>query len=308
MSEALSVDDFVSQLTQADQPEQPPAEDSSPAEEVASEEGLTDAPAEPETEGEQPEQPQDGDSERVIAWTTANGDSFSVTEDELKSGYLRQQDYTRKAQEVAQERERAKADLQQQVQVVTQFADAIGELKAVQGQLQQFQNFNWDALEAQDPAAASRAWRHFQTLKERAGAVEGYIRNAKGQWDQQQQQSLSQGVAAAEQHLTEKVKGVNRDEVLRTFKTLSEKGADQRVIDIVRSTPALAEMAIYAQRWVELQGKKPQAVNKAKELPPVAAKARQAAPTSKAEEVAKTVQNKRTFSTSEFAKLLKATR
>ena len=87
MSEALSIDDFAAQLSQADQPEQPPVEDSDPDAVIEGEsEGQpegdeleAEAQAEDESD-EQDEQPAEPESteDRVVKWTTANGETFEI--------------------------------------------------------------------------------------------------------------------------------------------------------------------------------------------------------------------------------------
>lgn len=307
MSE-LSIEDFAAQVAQADQPEQP-SQDSDPVEQQASEEGqATDAPEGEQPEGEQSEQPE-GDSEQIIEWQTANGEAFKVPVKELQNGYLRQQDYTRKAQEVAQERVQAQTEIRQQVQIVSALAEHLGEVRAIGKQLERYQQVDWETLKQADPTAYFDHRDKFRDLKEAAVSAEQRARQARAQYDGIQGQTIAQGIAQAEAHLSQKVSGVNRDEVLRTFSALQKSGADQRVIDIVRSTPALAEFAVYANRWLELQEKKPQVENRVKSLPPVTSKARPAsAPSSRLEEVSKTVQAKRSFTVNDFASLLKATR
>lgn len=310
MTEALSVEDFAAQLTQADQPEQP-EQDSEPAAPEAIEEGQPDDVPEPEAqaEGEEQQEQPETDSEQLIKWQTANGETFEVPVKELQNGYLRQADYTRKAQEVAQERVQAQSEIRQQVEIVQALADGLGEFKSLTSQVQQYAAIDWQALSREDPAAAQQHWITYQQLKEKAAATETQVRQARQQFEQTQTQVFAQNVAKAEVHLSEKVPNVTRDEVLRAFGALQRSGADQRTLDMVRSTPALAEAMIYAARWQDLQDKRPQVANKVKALPPVSTKARQSAPPpSRLEAASKVLQSKRAFSVNEFAQLLKASR
>jgi hypothetical protein len=310
MTEALSVEDFATQLTQAEQPEQP-EKDSEPAAQDASEEGKPDDVPEPEAqaEGEEQQEQPETESEQIIKWQTANGESFEVPVKELQNGYMRQAHFTRSMQEVSQERVQAQSEIRQQVEIVQALADGLGEFKAITNQVQQYAAIDWQALSREDPAAAQQHWITYQQLKEKAAATESQVKQARQQFEQTQTQVFAQNVAKAEVHLSEKVPNVTRDEVLRAFGALQRSGADQRVIDMVRSTPALAEAMIYAARWQDLQSKKPQIANKVKALPPVSTKARQSAPPpSRLEVAAKAAQSKRAFSVNEFAQLLKDTR
>lgn len=315
MSETLTPESFASLLSGAETTEQPQAADSEPAQLEATEEGMPDAEtaAEPEAQAEgdaedsPPDQPET-ESERVIKWQTASGETVEATESELKAGYLRQADYTRKTQEVAQARKEADQAIAQQVQIVQTLAGEIGEFQALQNQVAAYSGVDWDALEREDPAAAAQHFRKFQTLKEKAQAAAAKVQYARQQFDQTQQQAFIQGVQEAEQRLTEKVKGITRDEVVKTFATLQKMGADQKTIDLVRSNPALAEAVIYANRYMELQDKKPQIAQKAKALPPVTVKARPADVKTSGEQIIKAIQSKRTFAAGDFAKLLARTK
>lgn len=314
MSEALTIENFAAELAAADKPEQPETDSGAEAQ-IDGEEGPADpvesteseAQAEEEVESDPQEQPEE-DSQRVIEWKTASGETYKATEDELKAGYLRQQDYTHKAQAVAEERKQAQATFTQQVQIVQSLASEIGEFQAAQAEVARYAQVDWRAWSAADPAAASSAYIEFQQLKEKANAAGQNVRSAREALERQQSQALIDGVQASEKHLAEKVKGVTRAEVERMFGTMQKIGADQKVLDSVRSNPALAEMAIYAQRWVELQEKKPQVDNKVKALPPATVKSRPAAVKNKGEEVARLIQSRKAFSVDDFAKLLKATR
>lgn len=309
MSEAISLEDFASQLAQADAPEQPQAEDSGQQEQVVEAEQETTDPvdAAPEEGAEEaaPEDPET-ESERVIKWKTAAGEEFEATEDELKSGYLRQADYTRKAQEVAKERESTRAELAKQAEVVQSLAGELGELRAYQRELAQYEGLDWNALATADPAAASQAMVQFQLLKDKANAAYANVMTKKQTLEQEQQRTFHGRVKAAEEALASNVKGITRDEVVSAFGTLAKLGADQATIDAVRSNPALAQMLIHAHRWNELQSKKPAVQNKVKALPPAVqpTKARQAAPQTKAEQTAKLISGKKSFSKGEFAALL----
>lgn len=317
MSEAQTVESFAALLAQADQPEQPPEADSGPDAQQASEEGAPDAAAESdapavdgaEDEAGQPEQAEKSDSERVVEWQTASGEKIQATEAELKAGYLRQQDYTQKTQAIAEDRKRAQAEIVQQAQVVQALAQNLGEYQAVEHQLQQYKRIDWSAWSAADPSAASAAYIQYQELTRTADAKRGEVMAAKQRFDSEQTQAFEAGVQAATQRLTEKVKGITRAEVLQTFESIQKLGGDTKTIDAVRSNPALAEMAIYAQRWLDLQGKKPSAATAVKGLPPPTTKARPAAaPSNQGERVIKALKSKTSFSTNEFAQMLNATR
>lgn len=87
---------------------------------------------------------------------------------ELKNALLRQADYTRKTQEVAQGRkalEAAHAEHHQSVAGSRAHIQDAARIVALNDQLAQFAQVDWRALQAQDPARAQALYQEFQQLK-----------------------------------------------------------------------------------------------------------------------------------------------
>jgi hypothetical protein len=97
---------------------------------------------------------------------------------ELKDALLRQQDYTRKTQEVAEERkavEARRAEADQVFQTAQEVVEAKAHIHHIDSQLKQYEGVNWQQLENEDPMAAMSLWRNYQTLKEERGQVASYL-------------------------------------------------------------------------------------------------------------------------------------
>lgn len=97
---------------------------------------------------------------------------------ELKDALLRQQDYTRKTQEVAEERkavEAKRAEADQIFQTSQEVIEAKAHIHHIDSQLKQYEGVNWQQLENEDPMAAMSHWRNYQTLKEERGQVAQYL-------------------------------------------------------------------------------------------------------------------------------------
>ena len=325
MSEALSLNDFATQLAQAGQTEQPP-EDSAPDETVEQEsEGqqpeATEVEADPEAQAEgeaeaeesqeeQPEEPESPD-ERVVKWTTANGEAFEVTEKELKDGYMRQSHFTQQMQNVAKEREQVQQLAQQQIQEVQQFAAEIGRVQMLESTLKQYQQVNWQQLREADPVSYQEHLAQFTELKQQYRDASEALANKRAGYAQQTAQKFEQGQAQqralAEQHLAQVFPGITTKDTNEMFKTLVAKGATQQDLAVLTTRPWAVEMAIYAQKWLALQAEKPKAVKKVASVPQKPPKAAPAQPT-ESEKLARSVAQKRTFGRDEFADLLAATR
>jgi hypothetical protein len=76
-----------------------------------------------------------------------DGEEFEVTLDELRDGYQRQSDYTRKSQSLAEQRKAYEANLQAVQNERNQYAQVLEQMSENQNyQLQQFEDINWKEL------------------------------------------------------------------------------------------------------------------------------------------------------------------
>lgn len=326
MSEALTVGDFAAQLSQAGQAEQP-VEDSAPVEEVAAESQGTEAeqpggrepeaPAEGEEGAEgQEDQPQEPESpeDRVVKWTTANGDEFEVTQKELQDGYLRDADYRQKTQNVAEERRQFQQAAQQQVQVVEQLAAEFGQLHNVRASLSEYQGVNWAELQITNPEAYQLHAPKFlmlqnqeRSLVEQIGQKKGHIDQQRVQEQEAQQRDLDERIKESERHLAKTFKGITKQETGAMLELLSKKGASQEDIRLLVARPWAAELAMYASKWLDLQAKAPQAVKKVAAVAPKPPAANRSAPP-RNEQLVNAALSKQSISTKDFAAALAASR
>ena len=144
-----------------------PAEEVGQAEEEAEEvEGEElEASEEEETESEEElteEEPEsEGTDDSVIEFTLSSGETIQTTKEDLAGSYLRQSDYTRKTQELPDERrecERQKVEvenyLREQVNQVAQFAQSEPD------------ESYWANLYEEDPIGAPKIERDYRMAKE----------------------------------------------------------------------------------------------------------------------------------------------
>ena len=97
-----------------------------------------------------------------------DGDDLEVTEEELLKGYSRQSDYSKKTQELAEQRQGLEAMTQENAAARERMSQLIPELEANLLKIQQGLDAepNWDALYKQDPTKAIRIERDFNRRKE----------------------------------------------------------------------------------------------------------------------------------------------
>ncbi|ANK73738.1 hypothetical protein FA04_14580 [Ensifer adhaerens] len=123
-----------------------------------------------ESEGDEQPEPEETEVE-------FNGKTYKIHPD-LRDGFLMRADYTKKSMEVADIRKEAEAkreEAAQAYQTSQEVLEARSVIINIDGQLQQYENVNWDQLEQEDPLGAQSHWRRFQTLREQRGQVAQYL-------------------------------------------------------------------------------------------------------------------------------------
>ena len=133
-------------------------EDTEEAEEVEEEAPEEEGQAEEETEEEVAEEEEEYDvvAEEDLKYTIkVDGEELEVGIDELKNGYQRQADYTRKSQALAEQRketENIQSERQRLEQERQMYANGLQMLQEQQSsKLQEFDNVDWTALKTEDP-------------------------------------------------------------------------------------------------------------------------------------------------------------
>jgi len=118
-------------------------------------------------EPEAPEsQEQDGEGDGDTFDVEAGGQVHTLPA-ALKGAFLRQADYTRKTQELAQHKRALIAEREavaRQAQAVGQGRNGDVQLAALDHQLAELQGVDWRAFAAHDPHAAQALWSRFQAL------------------------------------------------------------------------------------------------------------------------------------------------
>ena len=171
--------------------EKPQAEEATPTEDVESteetqDESLDEEPAEEEEaepeeeEAEEESEEPDVEEEEELYKVKVDGSEQEVTLDELLSGYSRQSDYTKKTQQIAQERQQM-SQLQQQWQQEMiaaqterqQYIDALGQVvnQSMTG-LEEYANIDWATLKEDDPISYVTRRDEFRDAQERVRAMQ----------------------------------------------------------------------------------------------------------------------------------------
>jgi hypothetical protein len=130
-------------------------------EETAPEDSEEDVDVEDDEASEDDEQP-DTKAEEEFEIDLGRGEKVKVKRDELIKGYLRQSDYTRKTQEVAEGRKRLESEATEVLRERTQYSVLLGALEQQLKLAEKADEPDWDALYQQNPIQAvqyERKWR-----------------------------------------------------------------------------------------------------------------------------------------------------
>lgn len=176
-------------------------------------EGEVAAEASEETEGDEPdpdvEATDDAEdapnvtlSDDTLITVKINGKEEQIPLSELKNGHLRMSDYTRKTQEVAEQRKALDSDLQSVKQEREYYSKILPALEAEYKALQA-QEPDWDEFYRVDPIEASRQERAWRARADRLYAMKVEQERVKQQEKQDQEKKLAEDVARERQILFE---------------------------------------------------------------------------------------------------------
>lgn len=155
--------------------------------------------------------PDTPDPDEAFLELEINGENVKVSKDEAKNGYLRQQDYTQKAQNLARERQESQAHIQQQFAQVQQFSQEIGTLTNLDATLNQYQNVDWAALRESDPVSYAAHQADYNNLRIQRGDMVNAITSKQQQFAAMQQQQFLQQTQEAQTYLTAKIPGFGKE-------------------------------------------------------------------------------------------------
>lgn len=239
-------------------------------EEIRDENEATEPTDEPQIEESQEDQPEVADTDDGLVEAEFEGKSYKVPQ-ELKDALLRQADYTRKTQEVAEQRkavEERQAALEQQLNLMNaQFEKAV-QLRSMQEKLAQFEALDWNAISEQDPSQAMKLNVAYQKLQREAQEAAYALNQSQAQQQQLTVQQRQQKLQEAQQELFKYIPNFNAEVAEKIRKTAHEYGvSDQEINSIV--DPRQIRILHDAMQWRAMQAKKPETLKKVTEAPRV---------------------------------------
>lgn len=221
----------------------------------------TAAPEEDETqEVEAAPEEDNAEDEPEYVEITHNGKPVKLTLDEVIEHASKGFDYTQKTQQLADQRKQIEAlaqNVQQQYQLQQATIQETAKVYAMDSQLANYQNVNWDAWMDQDPIEASKGWQKFQMLKSQRDEAANNIQQVQAQTQQMSLHQLQQKLNEGAQQLANEIKGWS-PELAKSLKSNAlEYGFSETELDQVYD-PRMVKVLHDAYQWRQLQAKKPE--------------------------------------------------
>lgn len=129
----------------------------------------------------------------------------------LKDAVLRQADYTRKTQALADARREFEAHRATSLADSKEYDEARVRAGVIGSHLEQYKNVDWAALEASDPVAAQQHWRIFSQLKDEKANADQAAASARQRIDATSQRERATRAAEVRAQLPNLIPGFNAE-------------------------------------------------------------------------------------------------
>jgi hypothetical protein len=240
-----------------DEEEQTPLEaEAEDTEEVESEEATD----EPNDEAEEEEQSQD--EVPAILKLKVNGEDVEKPLDEVVALAQQGLDYTQKTQQVAEQRKELEAyaqqiqmqeqAFQQQMQLNNVLIEDVAKITALDQQLNQYSNVNWQELSDNDFVEAQKHFFTYNQLQQERSALVSQFEAKKQQIANQQSQLMADRVAKGKEVLAKEIPGWSQETTQQLVTVGKEYGfSDAELNSIV--DPRHVKVLHDAMQWRKLQ-------------------------------------------------------
>ena len=265
--EAMLGDDIVSDvqanLDAPEEKEQPPleaeAEAEAPVEETdAEEEATDDAPDDQAEEAEQSEE----DEVPAILKLKVNGEEVEKPLDEVVALAQQGLDYTQKTQQVAEQRKELEAyaesikaqeqAFQEQMQLNNVLIEDVAKITALDQQLNQYANVNWNQLSDNDFVEAQKLFFTYNQLQQERSQLVSQFEAKKQQVVQKQTQLMSEKIAKGKEILAKEIPNWSPETNQALLSTGKDYGfSDAELNSIV--DPRHVKVLHDAMQWRKLQ-------------------------------------------------------
>lgn len=240
-----------------------PTEESEDAEEATEEEGE-------ESESEDEEQ-EEAEPAAEVFTVKVDGKEVAVSKDELIAGYSRTADYTRKTQQVAEERKALQAEAESIRTQRDEYAALLPKLKAsLEAGIGP--EPDWNTLRQQDPVRATLMWQMREETKRHIAAVEAEEARVRSQSEAEQAEELERKITEERNALLQKLpqwrdQKVARKESESISQMMAEAGFEPDEVQLTDHRYVL--IALKAAKYDEMMKQAPKLKDKVSKAPVV---------------------------------------
>jgi hypothetical protein len=187
----------------------------------------------------QEQAPEEEDAEDEIDGVKLRGKKELL--ERIKSERLMQSDYTRKTQEVAEQRKAFEIERAQHQQVTQTYLREVAQIVATDERLNQFQKVDWQALSDSDPVQAQKLYFEFQQLQGTRSQLQNSLTQRQQHDAMQAQQTTAKRLQEARAVVEREIKGWSPELDMALKKTAMSVGfsedearvSDPRTIKLV---------------------------------------------------------------------------
>lgn len=266
-AEEQSLEERMLNVLEAEEPETEEVE-----EEVEAEEEPTEEPDE-----ENDDEESDEDQPTATVKLKVNGEEIEKPLEEVISLAQQGIDYTQKTQKVAEERKQLEEyaqtikvqeqQFQQYVQIQQALIKDIAQLTAIDDQIAQYQQINWDAVSDNDPVEAQKLFFKYNQLQTQRGQLNSYLAQKQQQIDQEKALRNQELVKQGAEVLARDIPGWNPSVAREIFQSSKAYGfTDAELNEVI--DPRIAKVLYDASQWRKLQAN-PTSKQKISEAKPI---------------------------------------
>lgn len=247
-----------------------PAEPQEPEKQAAAEPEA--APPEPAAAEAPPEAEAQASEAEPTVTVKIDGKDVEVPLSELKNGYQRQADYTRKTMEAAEQRRAAEAERSQALQERQAYAANLQKMQAqLEGALQQQQQTNWEELLQSDPVEYLKQQHQAQARQAQLSQVYAEQQRISALQQAEQAQARQAYLAQQQDELLAKLPEWKDAQKAQAEKTalrdyLLDSGYDRQTVETITDAKAVL-LARKAMLYDQMVGKASAAAKKVATLP-----------------------------------------
>lgn len=205
-------------------------------------------------EGGQPQDGQAQTTEDEFEEIEHEGSKYSIPK-ALKPALMFQADYTRKTQELADQRRAFEADRVRYTQASQEHIQSMAKLVAMDEQLDALNKVDWRAFTAEDPIQAQQTWMQFSQMKDARQQLAVQLQQQEQQRALGEQQEIAKRIEESRAVLARDIKGWSQQTEDQVVKFLGETYGFS-THDIARAyAPPVMKMAYDAWMGQELMKK-----------------------------------------------------